>query len=233
MSQPKRLDALLASVGYGSRRVVRDLIERGNVEVRGEICPDPEIRVDPAWVTFRGEPLEAPDGLLAILHKPVGYVCSHSGEEGPSVYDLLPQQWLQRNPVVTSVGRLDKDTSGVLLITDQGKLVQNWTSPRSEIQKVYEAVVDRPLSAELIEIFARGDLVLRTEDKPCLPATLEIVDNFHARLTLSEGRYHQVRRMFASQGWHVEALHRSYFGEYGLGDLPPGDWKLLPLPGAA
>jgi 16S rRNA pseudouridine516 synthase len=130
------------------------------------------------------------------------------------------------------VGRLDKDTSGLLLITDQGKLVQRWTSPRSEIAKIYEATVDKPLSPKLVGIFAKGGLMLQGEDKPCLPAKLEIVDPLHAKLILNEGRYHQARRMFASQGWHVEALHRSRFGEYELGDLEAGKWRVLELPGS-
>jgi 16S rRNA pseudouridine516 synthase len=129
------------------------------------------------------------------------------------------------------VGRLDKDTSGLLLITDRGDLVQRWTSPKSDIDKVYEVTVDKPLSSELVEIFSRGDLMLRGEDKPCLPAKLEIIDELHARLTITEGRYHQVRRMFASQGWHVEKLHRARFGGYELGDLKAGEWALAQVPG--
>jgi 16S rRNA pseudouridine516 synthase len=230
MSRPRRLDQILASVGHGSRREVQDLIARGRVEVRGEMCLDPEIRVPTSEVTIDGTPLEAPEGLLAMLHKPLDYVCSHGSKDGETIYSLLPEQWLRRNPAVTSIGRLDKDTSGLILITDQGSLVQRWTSPKSDIQKVYEATVNKPLSPDLVEIFAKGDLWLNSEEKPCLPAKLEIVDDLHARLTLSEGRYHQARRMFASQGWYVEALHRSQFGEYDLGDLEPGEWRMLELP---
>jgi 16S rRNA pseudouridine516 synthase len=131
---------------------------------------------------------------------------------------------------VTSVGRLDKETSGLLLITDQGNIVQRWTSPKSDIQKVYLAAVDKPLKTSLIDVFGRGDLWLNGEDKPCLPAKLEILDDLHARLILSEGRYHQVRRMFASQGWEVLSLHRSHFGEYELGDLEAGKCRMLELP---
>lgn len=233
MSRPRRLDQILASVGHGSRREVQDLIARGRVEVRGEMCLDPEIRVPTSEVTIDGAPLEAPEGLLAMLYKPLDYVCSHGSKDGETIYSLLPEQWLRRNPAVTSIGRLDKDTSGLILITDQGSLVQRWTSPKSDIQKVYLATVNKPLSPDLVEIFAKGDLWLNSEDKPCLPAKLEIVDDLHARLTLSEGRYHQARRMFASQGWYVEALHRSQFGPYELGDLEPGEWRMLELPGPA
>ena len=227
MSKPRRLDQTLASLGHGSRRDVRAIIDAGHVKVKGVIAKDEGAKVNPHDVTVNGEPLEAPDGLLVIFHKPTGYVCTHSDGDGPTIYELLPARWLQRNPPATSVGRLDKDTSGLLLITDRGDLVQRWTSPKSVIEKTYEVTVDKPLSSELVEIFARGDLVLHGEDKPCLPAKLEIVDDLHATLTITEGRYHQVRRMFASQGWHVEKLHRARFGEYELDELKAGEWRLL------
>jgi 16S rRNA pseudouridine516 synthase len=222
-----RLDQLLASLGYGSRREVRALIEVGRVTVFGVVTKKHDVKASAQDVLVDGVALEAPDGLLAMLHKPTGYVCTHSDGEGPTIYELLPAHWSRRNPPVTSVGRLDKDTSGLILITDRGDLVQKWTSPKSDIEKVYEAEVDKALSAELIEVFARGDLMLRGEEKPCLPAKLEIMSDLHARLTITEGRYHQVRRMFASQGWHVEKLHRARFGEFELGELKPSEWRFL------
>jgi 16S rRNA pseudouridine516 synthase len=227
MPPPRRLDQILASLGHGTRSEARSLIRGGRVTVGGEVSREPDARVQPQDVLVDGLPLEAPAGLLAVLHKPPGYVCTRSEGEGPTIYELLPPRWLRRNPPVTSVGRLDKDTSGALLITDRGDLVQKWTSPRAHLEKVYEVTVDRPLSPELVGVFTRGDLLLRGEDKPCLPAKLEIVDALHARLSITEGRYHQVRRMFASQGWHVETLHRSRFGEFELGDLKPGEWRML------
>ena len=130
---------------------------------------------------------------------------------------------------MTSVGRLDKDTSGLLLVTDIGSLVHRYTSPKSDIEKTYLVEVDRELDPSLIDIFAKGDLMLRSEEKPCLPAKLEIVSTLTARLTITEGRYHQARRMFASQGWHVEKLHRERFGPYELGDLAEGEWRMLTL----
>lgn len=222
-----RLDQLLASLGHGSRREVRFLVEQGHVTVAGVVVRKHDVKANAHEVLVDGAPLEAPDGLLAMLHKPTGYVCTHADGEGPTIYELLPARWSRRNPPVTSIGRLDKDTSGLILITDRGELVQKWTSPKADIEKVYEAIVDRALSPALIEIFASGTMMLRGEDKPCLPAKLEIIDDLHARLTITEGRYHQVRRMFASQGLHVEKLHRARFGEYELGDLKPGDWRFL------
>src|SRR5207248_3160243 len=126
--------------------------------------------------------------------------CTHADGEGPVIYELLPDRWSRRNPPVTSVGRLDKETSGALLITDQGDLVQRWTSPKSQIEKVYEVQVDHTLEPALAQTFASGTLLLRSESTPCLPAKLEFIDPLQARLTLTERRYHQVRRMFASQG---------------------------------
>lgn len=226
----RRVDQLLSSLGYASRREVAAIVSRGRVQVGDRIVERADERVDASLVTLDDEPLEAPDGLLAVFHKPCGYVCTRAEDEGLTVHDLLPPRWSHRNPPVMSVGRLDKDTSGLLLITDQGALVQRFTSPKSSIDKVYEATVDRDLDPALITSFASGNIMLRSEDKPCLPATLEIVEPRRARLTITEGRYHQVRRMFASQGWHVETLHRSRFGPYELGDLTPGSWRLVPLP---
>ena len=223
----RRLDQLLASLGYCSRRDAAALLKSGRVKQGEAVLTRAEQKVDPSTVTLDGEPLEAPDGLLAMLHKPAGYICSHNDGEGPTIYELLPPRWLRRNPVVTSVGRLDKDTSGLLLMTDIGSLVHRFTSPKAEVEKVYVAQVDRDLEPELVETFARGDLMLRGEDKPCLPARLEILSSRTARLTLTEGRYHQVRRMFASQGWHVQTLHRERFGEHVLEGLSEGEWKLL------
>lgn len=226
----RRLEQLLSSLGYCSRKEAAILIQLGRVTINGEPAKRADTRVDPSTVRVDGEPLEYPDGLLVMLHKPVGCTCTHAEGEGPTIYDLLPGRWLSRKPLVTSVGRLDKDTSGLLLLTDQGQLVQRHTSPKSESEKVYEAELDGDLTPNLIETFASGTLVLRNETKPCKPARLEILAPRRARLTVTEGRYHQVRRMFASQGLHVTALHRTAFGPYQLGDLPEGEWRELPFP---
>lgn len=227
----RRLDQLLASLGYGSRREVQGMVARGLVTVGGEVAERADVRVSAGEVLVRGVALEAPEGLLAVLHKPLGYVCTRAADEGATIYELLPKRWLMRNPAVTSVGRLDKETSGLLLVTDRGDLVQRWTSPKSEVEKVYEVEVDRDLEGDLVELFASGTMQLRGEEKACLPAVLEVLGERRARLTLKEGRYHQVRRMFACAGWHVEGLHRSRFGEYGLEGLGEGEWRLLDVAG--
>lgn len=182
-----------------------------------------------AEVQVDGEPVDSPEGILVLLHKPVGYVCSHDAKEGPRVFDLVPKRWLKRNPPVTTVGRLDKDATGALVITDQGDLVHRWTSPKRHVTKLYEVTVDKDLDARLISVFASGELRLDDEPKPCLPAKLEIVSARAAKLELTEGKYHQVKRMFASQGWMVTRLHRSRFGDFELGDLPVGQWQRILL----
>jgi 16S rRNA pseudouridine516 synthase len=224
----RRLDQILANLGYCSRREARGWIADGRVTVGGEIAVDFGRKADPALVRVDGEPLDHPDGLLLLLHKPVGLVCSHDHREGPTIYDLLSDRWRRRNPPVTSIGRLDKDTSGLLLLTDESALVHRLTSPKHKVPKVYRVEVDRDLPAGLVPLFASGTLVLEGEDAPCAPAVLKITGPREAEVTLTEGRYHQVRRMFASQGCEVVKLQRTQFGHLTLGDLPAGQWRELP-----
>jgi len=227
----RRLDQLLANLGYCSRREARDFLRAHGVRGGdGARLTQPALKVEAATVRIDGEPLDHPDGLLLLLHKPLGLVCSHDRREGPSVYDLLPPRWQQRNPGITSVGRLDKDTSGLLLLTDQTALVHRLTSPRHHVEKRYRATVDRDLPPGLGEVFAAGTLRLEGEDAPCLPARYEALGPREAFLTLTEGRYHQVRRMFAAAaGATVQTLHRDRFGPWGLDDLTAGQWRILSL----
>jgi 16S rRNA pseudouridine516 synthase len=224
-----RLDQTLASLGYGSRREVRGLLEAGRVTVSGITADDPSRKVDPANVRVDGEPLDHPAELLLLLNKPLGVVCSHDQREGANVYSLLPPRWRHRNPVVTSVGRLDKETTGLLLLTDNSALVHRLTSPKHKVPKVYRATVDTDLSSELIAVFASGTLLLHGETDPCAPAELKLLSPREAEVTLTEGKYHQVRRMFSAHGATVLSLHRSRFGALELGDLPLGAWRELPL----
>ena len=226
---PRRLDQLLANLGYCSRREARDWLKAGHVKVRGLPAKDPSQKVLATEVQVDGEPLDNPNGLLLMLNKPLGLVCSHDEREGPNIYSLLPPRWRQRNPQITSIGRLDKETSGLLLLTDQTELVHRLTSPKHKVPKTYRATFAREIPAMLIPLFASGTLLLSDEKDPCLPAELRIVNSTTADLVLTEGRYHQVRRMFASQGCEVVTLHRSHFGDLDLGELAPGQWRELPL----
>ncbi|MEO6004204.1 MAG: pseudouridine synthase [Opitutus sp.] len=225
----RRLDQLLANLGYCSRRDARSWISSGAVTVRGKEADDFSAKVDAADVWVDGEPLDHPDGLLLLLNKPLGLVCSHDSREGPNVYSLLPERWRRRNPQVTSVGRLDKDTSGLLLLTDQSQLVHRLTSPKHKVPKVYRATLDRDVSNELVPLFASGTLRLEEDDEPCAPASLNLLSPREAELTLIEGRYHQVRRMFAACGATVLTLHRTQFGSLTLDHIAPGKWEELAL----
>lgn len=225
----ERLDRLLSNLGYATRKEVRDLLRVGVVTVRGEEVSDPATKVRSEDVLFDGEPLDHPEGILVAFNKPVGVVCSKSANEGQTVYEYLPEQWLRRRPELSTVGRLDKDTSGLVLITDQGVLAHRLSSPKAHVPKVYRVTVDRDLSVDLVDIFASGTLVLEGEQDACAPAELKIVGPREAELTLYEGRNRQIRRMFASQGYVVTILKRERIGSLELGGIEEGKWKELPL----
>jgi 16S rRNA pseudouridine516 synthase len=179
-----------------------------------------------ADVHVDGEPLDPPQGLALMLHKPVGYTCS-TRDPGRIVYDLLPPRFRLRSPLLSTVGRLDRDTSGLLLLTDDGALLHRITAPKAKLAKRYEATLDADLRGDEAALFASGTLQLESDDTPLAPARLEVADARHATLMLTEGRYHQVRRMFAAVGNHVSALHRSQVGGLTLGELAPGQWRPL------
>jgi 16S rRNA pseudouridine516 synthase len=224
----RRLDQWLANLGYCSRREAKSWLEAGRVTVAGRPARDPSARCAAAEVHVDGEPLDHPQGLLLLLNKPAGVVCSHDAGEGRRVYDLLPAQWLRRNPALTTVGRLDRETTGLLLITDQTALVHRLTSPKSKLPKVYRVVLESAASperqAEAKAAFASGRLTLPDEAEPCLPAQLDWLGPAEARVTLTEGRYHQVRRMFGAHGLSVARLHREQFGPWILSQVPEGSW---------
>ena len=221
-----KLVRLIANLGYGSRKQVARMFREGLVtDAAGEVLYADD-RVDHADVRIDGEPLDPAPGLLLMLHKPVGYTCS-TKDPGRVVYDLLPPRFRLRRPLLSTVGRLDRDTSGLLLMTDDGQLLHRITSPRSAIPKTYEVELAGPLRGDEAEMFASGTLMLESETSPLQPAVLEPTGERSARLTITEGRYHQVRRMFAAVGNHVEALHRSRVGALELGGLSEGEWRQL------
>lgn len=228
-----RLDRLLANLGYGSRKDVQALVAGGKVVLDDKVLKDAGARIAvdetlPARMTVRGVPVDPPAPLVLIMHKPLGVTCSHK-EDGQKIYDLLPRRWQIRDPGLSTVGRLDKDTSGLILITDDGDFLHRVISPKRHVPKTYFVSLDRPLTGSEGEIFAAGTLILDGEEKPLLPAQLEVVDAKTARLTITEGRYHQVRRMFAAVGNHVVALHRERIGGLTLpADLEPGQHRILP-----
>lgn len=226
MATPKvRLDRLLSNRGYCTRTEAQLLVRRGRVLVKGERVKTAAEKVSPDDVTFDGEPLD-PERLLLLVNKPAGYTCSHK-DSGSLVYQMLPDRYMQRNPPPSTVGRLDRDTTGLLLITDDGDLLHRLASPKHKVPKVYEAWLERDLGGDEGTIFASGTLVLPEETEPVKPAPLEVLEPRHVLLTLVEGRYHQVKRMFEAVGNQVVRLHRPQFGPLTLGDLPEGGVRPL------
>jgi 16S rRNA pseudouridine516 synthase len=221
-----RLVKLISNLGYGSRKEVTAIFREGRItDVDGEVLYADD-KVEHSRVLIDGEPLDPPPGLLLMLHKPTGFTCSTT-DPGRIVYDLVPTRFRYRDPIVATVGRLDRDTSGLLLMTDDGKLLHKIVSPRNKLPKIYEATLARDLRGDEVKIFASGKLMLESEREPLAPAVLEVLGPRQARLTLTEGRYHQARRMFAAVGNHVETLHRSRVGGLELDGLPAGEWRLL------
>jgi 16S rRNA pseudouridine516 synthase len=227
-----RLDRLLANLGYGSRKQVQALVAVGAVTFDGEevIKADGHVAVTPDLpnrMTIDGVPVDPPSPLLLIMHKPLGVVCSHR-EPGRSVYELLPPRWSRRDPAISTVGRLDKETSGLLLMTDDGGLLHRIISPKADIAKRYHVTLEYPLKGNEAHIFARGDMLIEGEEKPLLPASLEVIAPNLCWLTITEGRYHQVRKMFAATGNHVAALHRDRVGGLDLpADLAAGAYRIM------
>ena len=230
--KPARLDKLLSSLGYGSRAQIAQLARLGAIELDGRELTDASAKVPttpdlPARMTVDGEPVDPPQGLVILLNKPLGMTCSHK-EDGALVYDVLPDRWRRRDPAISTIGRLDKETSGLLLMTDDGDLLHRAISPKKHVPKVYRATLARPLAGTEAALFASGEMLLENDDKPLKPAVLEVLSPTEARLTVTEGRYHMVRRMFAAVGNHVEALHRERFGALTIpDDLSPGQWRLM------
>lgn len=218
----------LARLGYGTRRETEQLLAQRRVTTAdGSLRRDTDafeheaLRVD-------GAPLDPPPGAVLMLYKPLGYVCSTS-DRPPLVYDLLPPRFLARSPVMATVGRLDADTSGLLLLTDDGPLNHRLTSPRSHVAKSYDVTLAEPLRGDEGALFSSGTMRLQGETAPLRPAELVVTGAQSATLTVHEGRYHQVRRMFAAVGNRVLALHRASLGPLSLGTLTAGNWRTLTL----
>lgn len=216
----------LANLGYGSRKEVLRLFDigaitnsNGDTLEASDIFTHDDVQVD-------GEPLDPPPSSVLIFNKPVGYVCS-TKEASRLIYELLPPRFRDRSPVMAPVGRLDRDSSGLLLLTDDGQLNHRVTSPKTHLPKVYEVTLAHPLRGDETEIFASGTMMLESETEPLKPVLMETLGAQHARLKLEEGRYHQVRRMFAAVGNHVDTLHRTAIGGLQLGALPSGEWRVL------
>jgi len=196
--------------------------------VDGELTNSPSQKVRADQVRLRGDALDHPHGLTLVYYKPLGAVCSRK-ESGRLIYADFPGRWIDRKPPLSSVGRLDKDTSGLLIVTDDGQLNHQLTSPKQHISKTYAVSLEHALTGNEVELFGSGELLLESDELPCLPAELSVIHSTEVSLVLHEGRYHQVRRMFAAIGNHVITLERTHIGSLSLQDtrLAEGEYKVV------
>ena len=223
----KRIDAHLSSLGYCTRSEAKKFLRIYELYVKEERIFDPSIKAYHNDIKINNEALD-PETITILLNKPSGFICSHN-DAGSLIYALIPQRWNSRNPKISTIGRLDVDTTGAIILTDDGALNHKLSSPKSDVSKVYEATLAVPLKGDEKEIFASGELMLNGEKKPLLPAKLEVLGETHVRLEICEGKYHQVKRMFAAIGNRVLTLHRVSFGGFTVEDLKEGSYKFIEL----
>ena len=220
-----RLAQILFSQGFGTRRECEALIASRHVQIAGEVHDDPFEAFEPHGLLFRVKGVEWPcrERALILLHKPAGCECAQKPRHHPSVYSLLPAPLRRRD--VQAIGRLDADTTGLLLLTDDGSLIHQLTSPRQHVPKVYEVSCKHAVDGSQRQRLLDGVLLL-DESTPVRAAACEVTGTTQLRLTLLEGKYHQVKRMLAAVGNRVEALHRSEFGAWRLpANLAAGEWR--------
>ena len=225
---PRRVTLIkyLANLGYGTRREVTALVAARRVTRADGTALGVGDAFSHADLRVHGQPPDPAPGVVLLLNKPVGYVCS-TRDVPPLVYDLLPARFLKRSPIIAPVGRLDRDTSGLLLLTDDGQLNHRLTSPRAHVPKTYRATLATDVSQTDVVRFESGGLLLEGESAALAPASMTVVTPRTIEITISEGRYHQVRRMFAAVENHVVTLKRVAIGALPLGDIADGRWRAL------
>jgi 16S rRNA pseudouridine516 synthase len=222
-----KLYRALQSQGFGSRKACIAFVRAGAVEINGEPCDNPETEVDPSGLvlTLDGVAWAYREKAYVLMHKPVGYECSHHPSHHSSVFDLLPSPLIQRG--MQCVGRLDQDTTGLLLFSDDGQFIHRMISPKKGVAKVYRATCADPVSSAMLDTLRTG-VQLNDEPAPTAALACEAIDSHTLRLSLGEGKYHQVRRMIAATGNRVDRLHREAIGSYALpATLSPGEWCWL------
>ena len=229
------LQDILFSQGFGTRRICCGMVQQGLVELgeARQACDDPAAELEETGLVFwvQGVRWEYHERAYLMLHKPAGFECSQKPGAHPSIYTLLPGPLRQRGggaaAGVQAVGRLDHDTTGLLLLSDDGKFIHRMTSPKHHVPKVYQVQVKHPLDEQQLERLRQG-VVLDDDPAPVRAASCHAVAPLHLELTLTEGKYHQVKRMVAAVGNRVEGLHRSSIGRIGLQpELAPGQWRWL------
>ena len=233
-ARPRRLEDILFSQGFGTRRVCAGLIQQGHVLIGGVPERDAGALYVPEGLVFtvQGTEWAFHEQAYVLLHKPAGTECSQKPSAWPSIYTLLPAPLRQRPQKgaiqgVQAVGRLDQDTTGMLLLTDDGAFIHRMSSPKKHVPKVYEVTVKHPLTQDMVDRLLAG-VVLDDDPKPVRAAACTLTGEHTLSLTLTEGKYHQVKRMLAAVGNRVEGLHRSRIGGLALpADLAPGQWRWL------
>lgn len=219
-----RLDRYLSENTSLSRKEAKRALHREDVTVDGTVIKKGDIKIINQQVCLEGVVINIKHPVYVMLHKPAGYVCSTVDDDGISVLELLPAEMRDGLHIA---GRLDKDTTGLVLLTDDGQWSHRVTSPNRMCHKTYQVELIEPLTDNLISEFKAG-IQLHAENKLTKPAQLTIISAHQASLTISEGKYHQVKRMFAAVGNHVKTLHRAQVGELSLEDgLSSGQWRLL------
>ncbi len=229
-----QLHDILYSQGFGARRTCLGLVEQGHVAVAGQPVTDPFADFAPEGLHFtvEGRPWAYHAKAYLMLHKPAGYECSQKPSAWPSIYTLLPAPLRQRpvkggTPGVQAIGRLDQDTTGLLLLSDDGAFIHRMASPKKLVPKVYVVETADPVQPRQIERLLEG-VVLDDDPKPVRSPACERTGEHTLRLTLTEGKYHQVKRMIAAVGNRVTALHRARIGTLDLpADLKPGEWRWM------
>jgi len=226
-----RLDKLLANLGYGSRKEIAQLAKAGRVKLRGEVIKKADQDIDFSDVrsgalTLDGETIDPPFPLTVMMNKPAGYTCSHD-ELGALIYDLLPPRWRYRKPALSCAGRLDKESTGQVILTDDGDLLHRIIHPKSHAEKHYTVTLSQPLRGDESTLFSTGEFLMKGDVKPLKPALWKQESERNGIMVLQEGRYHQIRRMFETIGNEVTELHRFQIGGLALGTLEEGKYRLL------
>ncbi len=226
-----RLDRLMANLGYGSRKDISRLVADRRVTLHGGVLVDADESISLEEVRggalrLDDEPVDPPAPLHIMLHKPAGYTCSHE-EKGALVYDLLPPRWQSRKPTLSCAGRLDKESTGQVILTDDGDLLHRIISPKKHAEKRYAVTLENALKGNEAALFSSGRFLMQGDDKPLKPAQWLPADSKSGTMVLHEGRYHQIRRMFETLGNRVMSLHRFQTGSLDLGPLEIGQYRQL------
>jgi len=234
MAERERLDKLLSRLGYCSRKGVGAMLREERLLSKSGLKLRFDTKVTHEDILLDGKGLDE-EWLFLALHKPAGYVCTISGDEGATVFELVPNRFACRNPPLSTVGRLDKESSGLLLLTDDGDLIHRFTSPNKEVGKKYYVKLAKPLAGNEKELFESGSFVLNDAEsvrehkgyEQLKPVEMQLISEQEAYLTLFQGRYRQVRRMFRAVLNEVVELHRVSIGALQLDQLKVGEYRHL------